>query len=339
MRLLIFTQKMDSKDPILGFFCRWVAELSMQFEFIHVVCLEAGQYDLPSNVMTYSLGKEKGATRFQYIMHFYRYLSALRGKYDKVFVHMNQEYVLLGGVCWKISGIPVYLWRNHPYGNLTTRIAVFLSTKVFCTSRQSFTAQFKKTVIMPAGIDTDKFKPDSRILRKKNSVCIIGRIAPIKGVELALQSVKQLIDWGTQVSLSIVGSPLETDRKYDDDLKNYALNNRMSSYVQFVDAVPPEKMPEIYCSHEICLNFTVSGSFDKTIVEAAACGTIPIVSNQSLRGILPIDCITERKPEIIANSIKNILNTAVRSETLEALEKFTKGQSLSELMQKLIKEI
>ena len=58
MRLLVFTQKLDSGDPVLGFFHTWLKELASRLESIEVICLEMGVFNLPKNVTVYSLGKE-----------------------------------------------------------------------------------------------------------------------------------------------------------------------------------------------------------------------------------------------------------------------------------------
>ncbi len=335
MRLLIFTQKVDSSDTVLGFFCGWIREFAKNYESVTVICLEKGEYTLPDNVTVYSLGKEVSNGHLQYIINLYRYLLLIRGTYDQVFVHMNQEYVLLAGLYWRLSRKPVYLWRNHPYGNIGTWIAVCLSTKAFCTSKQSFTARFSKTVVMPAGIDTKKFVHIPSVLRNKNSVCMVGRIAPVKGIGLALEALNNLIESGTQVSLTVIGTPLPKDIRYYKALKEYAEIHSLSSYVQFEEAVLPDTLPHIYSSYEICLNLTEDGSFDKTIVEAAACGAIPVVSNAHLRGLLPDSCITERTAESIAESIAHVLSGPVRVETARLLKSFVESQSLDGLMQEL----
>jgi glycosyltransferase involved in cell wall biosynthesis len=287
MRILIFTQKVDKNDPVLGFFHGWIIEISKKTESVEVVCLEKGQCDLPDNVTVYSLGKENGVSKLVYVFNFYKYLISLSGLYDKVFVHMNQEYVLLGGLYWKIKGIPVYLWRNHPNGSILTRIAVALSTKVFCASTESFTARFKKTVIMPAGVNTDLYRQVDGVLRKKYSICMVGRISPIKHIDLAIEAMKALVSKGVPVSLDIIGPVLEKDKKYYDGLGFYVNENNLSKVVHFINGVSPEKLPEVYSEYEICLNLTPSGSFDKTIVEAPSCGTIPLVSNASFKYLLP----------------------------------------------------
>ncbi len=339
MNLLVCTQKVNKTDTTLGFFHAWILELSKKYTEVSVICLEKGEYDFPENVTVYSLGKEEKESTFQYVFRFYNYIVKFHDTYDSVFVHMNQEYVILGGWYWKLMGKKVYMWRNHPYGNIATRIAVMLSNTVFCTSEQSFTAQFKKTVIMPAGIDTKIFAPVKSVLRGKNSVCMVGRIAPVKGIGLCLEALKHLIESGIQVSLTVIGSPLPKDVRYYTALKQYVLEHSLSSYIQFEDAVSPESLPEVYSSHEICVNLTEDGSFDKTIVEAAGCGAIPIVSNGFLKGRLPDSCITERNAVAIAQSIERVLSGPIRVETSRKLEAFVSSQSLDSLVKKLTSEM
>ena len=347
MKLLIITQKVDKNDPTLGFFHDWIIELSKKAESVSVVCLKKGSMDLPSNVTLYSLGKSnaeqtrnrRGTMRIKYILNLYKYLSKLSGSYDKVFVHMNQEYVLLAGLYWKMKKIPVYTWRNHPNGGILTNIAVLLSTKVFSTSKASFVARFKKAVIMPVGIDVKIFKPLDGVIRKKHSVCMVGRISPIKHIELGLMALKKLIDSGVQVSLDILGPIAERDQSYANVLRDYVNKNNLASFVNFLSPVASSKLAEIYSSYEICLNLTESGSFDKTIVEASACGAIPLVSNISLWHLLPEVCITNDSLEAVALSLEKLLNVHEQMEIQEKLKSFVESQSLDNLMEKLFLEM
>ena len=113
MKLLIITQKVNKNDPVLGFFHRWIIEFAKYFEFVTVICLEMGEYDLPDNVKVLSLGKEERQSRLQYLIQFYWYARHERKNYDAVFVHMNQEYLILAGWLWRLVGKKVTMWRNH----------------------------------------------------------------------------------------------------------------------------------------------------------------------------------------------------------------------------------
>ncbi|MFA5841387.1 MAG: glycosyltransferase family 4 protein [Candidatus Paceibacterota bacterium] len=306
IRLLIITQKVDRNDPILGFFHRWIEEFSKSCEKITVICLGEGEYSLPGNIKVLSLGKEGGVSGFVYLFRFYKYIFEERKNYDVVFVHMNQEYVLLGGLPWQFMGKKIMMWRNHPGGGFLTDMAVFLSNKVFCTSNQSYTARFKKTQIMPVGIDTSFFT-DKKGERIKNSLLILGRIAPVKKQELIIDALKILREKGTSFTAHFIGDALPKDSDYYDMLQKKASEASMSESVSFKKSVSNMETPDIYNKFEIFINATPSGSLDKTIFEAMACGALPMTSNKSLIGVIDQRSIFEEdNANDLAEKIKEL---------------------------------
>jgi hypothetical protein len=72
--LLVVCQKVDEDDDLLGFFVGWIREFAKNFEKVFVITLAKGKYDLPSNVEVYSLGKERGDSKFVQLFRFYKYL-------------------------------------------------------------------------------------------------------------------------------------------------------------------------------------------------------------------------------------------------------------------------
>ena len=112
MKILLLTQKIDDKDDVLGFMANWLKKMAEHFDFITVICLEAGEYHLPTNVRVLSLGKELKSSRWQYLQRLYRYLWQTRRDYQAVLVHMNPEYIVLAAWFWRIVGKKIYLWYN-----------------------------------------------------------------------------------------------------------------------------------------------------------------------------------------------------------------------------------
>jgi glycosyltransferase involved in cell wall biosynthesis len=324
MKLLIITQKVDKEDPVLGFFHDWILELSKKFEKISVICLEKGKYNLPDNVKIFSLGKESGKSKIKYVKNFFNLILGLHKEYDAVFAHMNQEYILLGGLIWRILRKKIYFWRNHRYGNLLTIIAVCLSNRVFCTSPQSFTAKYKKTSLMPAGIDTNLFR-NLNSKRIKNSILFLGRMSPIKRPELLLEALDMLNEKDVDFVCDFYGNPKLKVKK----VNKINFHNPVSNY----------ETPKIYNEHEIFVNLTPTGSFDKTILEAAACGCMLVVANKSLVG--EIDermIIKEETPNNIAEIINFWLNIneEERKKASEELRKYVlENHSLKILISKL----
>lgn len=283
MRLLFITQKVDKDDDILGVYHRWIEKLAEKVEAISVICLYKGTVDLPRNVRVLSLGKESGRSRLKYVKNFYKHLRALKGEYDRVFVHMNPEYMLLGGLYWRFKGKKVAFWYNHPLGSLITKIGLFLANIVFFTSSFSFAAKNPKSVKMPVGIDINFLKKDPAIKKEENSVLYLGRISPIKNVDVLIGAAKK----DARFRFLIVGDPTpgkKIEAEYLESIKKISPEN-----VRFKKGVPYIKTPAIYNQHQIFVNLTDTGSLDKTTLEAMACQVPALVSNRSFEKILPED--------------------------------------------------
>jgi len=283
MKILILTQVVDRNDSVLGFFHRWIIVFSKQFEHIYVICLRKGEYDLPDNVSVFSLGKEEGLSRARYILNFYRFLWKLRNEYKGVLVHMNPEYVFLGGIVWRLLKKKVALWYNHKKGSLYLRISHILPHKIFYTSSFAYSRRYSTSQMMPVGIDTDMFAKDDRIDRDKKSILSVGRVSEIKRVHELIKALRILHKQGISVKTSIYGDPVIGQEKYFEYVKTLAAHLMDEELVTFHGGVTYAKLPDIYNRHGIFVNLTPSGSLDKTIFEAMACGLPVVVCNESVK--------------------------------------------------------
>lgn len=339
MRLLVITQALDLDDPTLSAYHRMVEEVAHKFDSVIVICLKKGRTNLPSNVRVLSLGKESAESRWKYIKNFFRYIWDEKENYDRVFVHMNQEYILLGGVVWKFLGKRIYMWRNHHAGSLLTDIASLFCTNVFCTSKFSYTAKYKKTVIMPVGIDRDIFKPDHKIRRLNRSILFLARMAPVKKPDLLLGALKKLKEKKIPFTASFYGDPLPKDMAHYAELQGFVYRNNLTEDVKFYPGVPNDKTPEIYSAHEYFINLSSSGMYDKTIFEAMACGALVVTSNKNLSGILDSRFMFEESDEdSLTNCFEAVLSimSAEKEKVREKNLKFAKNEhSLSSLGEKL----
>ncbi|MDP2705045.1 MAG: glycosyltransferase family 4 protein [Patescibacteria group bacterium] len=279
MKLLILTQKVDKNDSMLGFFHRWIEEFSKHSEQLTVVCLQEGEHSLPENTRVFSLGKEKGKSKFKYIFNFYKYIILERKNYDAVFVHMNQEYVLLGWKLWKLMGKKIILWRNHSQGNFLTDMAVFLSNAVCCTSKSSYTVRFKKTKIMPVGIDEEVFKKNPSIQKNNQAILSLGRISPVKKIDVLISALVLLDERGIDFKAAIYGDTPKRDAAYSEQLRKQGKVLLSKNKLEFHEGIPNSKVPDIFNTYGIFVNLTPTGSFDKTILEAMACESLTVFSN------------------------------------------------------------
>ncbi len=341
MNILIVTQAVDRTHPILGFFHGWVEELAKQYEQVSVICLEEGEHELPENVTVHSLGKELLADaplrRLYYVIRFYRHIRALKDRYDLVLVHMNPEYVILGGLLWKLWKKRVTLWYNHPKGGIRLWLAVLLSRHVLHTSPYAASARYvHKALRMPVGVDTELFAPAAEE-RNRNAIYMQGRISPSKRVHLMLEAMRLLRAKGIPATLTLVGPE---DEEYAHDLRGNFPD--LLGSVHFIGPYPNAETPALYRAHGVAVNLAAAGHFDKTAFEAMAAGTPVVVASPAYLGLIPSEWIARGNAEAVADAIERLIT--LPDETYEALSRAERAtvaerHSLSFLMEKLPKAL
>lgn len=352
MKLLIVTQAVDKEDPVLGFFHAWIQELALHAEKITVICLREGRHALPSNVTVRSLGKKAHLQekrdpqlqssmiyhtreRLRYAWGFYKHLWQCRG-YDAVFVHMNEEYVLLGGLWWRLRGTRIALWRNHLKGSWRTRLACFLAHEVLYTTPSAFVARFSRGRKMPMGIDTERFVPRGEAPR--GSLLLLGRLDPVKNLEVVFDALTLLE--GTPISCDVYGEPSVGHETYAKNLRRTYAQLEQSGILRYHGAVKNAETPALYAGHDIYINTTPSGSFDKTIGEAMACGALVVCANDAVRDVLPAAFLVESdSAESVAKGIEVALSLPEeeRRALKEKLRRYVeKTHSLQLLIEKLV---
>ncbi|MBI3633269.1 MAG: glycosyltransferase family 4 protein [Candidatus Vogelbacteria bacterium] len=324
MNLLICTQKIDKDDDVLGFMHGWVLEFSKYFDNVTVVCLFEGKHELPINVKVLSLGKEGGRSRLKYILNFYQYIWREKNNYDAVFVHMNPEYVVLGWPIWVIMGKKITLWYNHLKGGIRLRIANLFCDRLFYTSTFAYITRFSKSRIMPAGIDTRLFKVDSGAVRVKNSILSLGRISPVKKVDLMVGAAILMDQNNAEFTFDIYGNAPDRDKEYFERVKAAAANLERKAKIKFSPGISNYDTPKIYNAHEVFLNATQSGSLDKSILEAMACGMLVLVSNKSFQNKIPDVCLFEEK---------NMNDLAGKLSVLLTLDEYVKNRYRSQMIE------
>ena len=289
MKLLIITQKVHINDPILGFFHRWIEEFAKHCEQVVIVCLYKGEYNFPKNVKVLSLGKEGGVNRFKYLFRFYKYIWQERNNYDSVFVHMNPIYVVLAGILWRLMNKRIALWYTHKWVDLKLRIANILTHRIFSASSKSFRLETNKIKIIGHGIDTDRFSCDlTNVVEKKIfKIITIGRISPIKDYETLLEGLNLIRGENIPIVLEILGVPIyRADENYLKFLKKKIKKMGMEDIVNFAGPVPNREVISYLCGADLFVNMSNTGSLDKAILEAMACGLPVLTSNASFRDVV-----------------------------------------------------
>jgi glycosyltransferase involved in cell wall biosynthesis len=280
-RLFLATQVLDEDDPVLGFFCRWVDALAARSDSVVVTCLRRGRYAPPGNVRVVSLGKGEGRAlpgflqKLRYAARFKIAAWRERKNYDAVLVHMNPEYLVLAGVIWRLLRRPAFLWYTHKNVDLKLRLAVALARGVFSASAESFRLATPKLRVMGHGIDGEVYSPGSRSWGSG----VAGTSGRVSATKRTREIIEAALAAGYRVR--VAGGPATADDEpyYAGLVAEFAAEPR----VEILGPLPPAAIPEFLRSLDVFVNLSQTGSLDKAVLEAAACGAAVVTSNPAFR--------------------------------------------------------
>jgi len=293
MRLLICTQAVDTKDPILGFFHAWIEKFAAECEVVTVICLRKGEHALPSNVEVIALG-ETGKIRRAFEVCTVSW--GRRKEYDAVFVHMNPEYIAAAGWLWKFLKKRVGLWYVHKSITPVLRYAEKVVDIIFTVSKDTFPLHSSKIQVTGHGVDTELFKPIAGVHTLFRAVSI-GRISAKKNTRGIVESFLAFSHGKENVALDLYGDPVTKEEKeYDKTLKELLAPEDASKYVHFHGSVIHESVPSTLLGASVFVSLSETGGIDKAILEAMAM-EIPVITTSSAHAPL-----LSRYPQLIAHS-------------------------------------
>lgn len=198
---------------------------------------------------------------------------------------------------------------------------------------------------MPVGVDAALFRKMAEAQKGPKSILYLGRLSPIKYVEVLIDAALVLDGRGIDFTLTIAGEPSkESERAYAASLKERARELVKKCKLVFRSGVSNYQAPALYNAYTLFVNMTPTGSFDKTIIEAMACELPVIVSNRALKEIFPPELVDklmfeEKNFEELANKIHNFFKLSGQEE-LEIgkimRQLIVEKHSLSSLIDKLI---
>lgn len=287
MKLLVVTQKVDSADPVLGFFCRWLREFSTRWSGVTVFTQVAGRHDLPSNVDVVSLGKDAGIPTWRQVLVFWRESIVRRSEYDAVFVHMTPIWVVLGWPVWFLCKKPIYLWYEARGIRWPLKVALKIVQAVFSASEYGLAVPSSKRLVTGHGIDTAMFAMGKEP-RDPYQLISVGRITAAKRPYIFIDCLEAL---PALMRLRLIGMPLTGEdellqKKLLADINARGLHDRIE-----MGPLPNADIVPVLQRSMIFLHASTT-SLDKAVLEAMACGCLVVSASEAFRKLLPIACVS-----------------------------------------------
>lgn len=142
----------------------------------------------------------------------------------------------------------------------------------------------EKVSVIPAGVDTDIFYPVPKLkarialgLPDKETIMYAGRVEPIKGLDILLDSFK-ILDETRDVHLVVVGGRLSGDRELDA-LRRRSKELGILEKITFTGSVDQSELGCYYSAADVFVLPSHYESFGFVALEAMACGT-PVVASR-----------------------------------------------------------
>lgn len=345
MNVYYVCKAIDESNPTVATQVRWVRTLAQHpgVDQVYVLTRHLGTAQLPANVTVRSFGSN-GWPRT--ILRFYEHAVQLRrSDVDCFFVAQGGPYPVLLLPIKRLLDRPLYQWKAHPH--ISSRMhfyARYCDDLVFTPTLSSFPMELDSLRVVGHGIDTDLFQPTDS--PRVADLAAIGRIAPVKRLDLAIEAVSTCRDkWGLNLSLDIIGPCAAKDENYRRQLVALVEQRQLRSQVRFYGSVHHDEMPRILSGHRGTMNLSQT-AFDKVAGESMAMG-IPVIStNPCTSEMLPEDLrpllIAPNEVGGVADVIREVISWSAathRRVGLRLRDVIVAGHSLNALFDKIVAAI
>jgi D-inositol-3-phosphate glycosyltransferase len=179
-----------------------------------------------------------------------------------------------------------------------------------------------KVGVVPCGVNLELFRPvDKAEARRKlgltdeKVLLFVGRLDPLKGIDLLLKSVP-LLPNREGLRLVIIGGD-EHSQSEVEKLRGLAATLGIAASVTFQGLVKHNLLPEFYSAADVCVVPSYYESFSLVALESLACGT-PVVASDvgDLKNIIRQGetgfVVPENTPPRLAGAIALFLGEAPR---------------------------
>jgi glycosyltransferase involved in cell wall biosynthesis len=326
MNLLIVNFEMDDHGGVLAWQASVARALARSCASVLVLTERVGTFAPAPNLEVRALEYRPlgvphrlgGAVLMRWSI--YRLLKERR--IDRCFIHMNHPWAYRLAPILRALRIPSLLWYAHGTVTPSLHRALRAATRVITSTPEGFRIPSSKVRVIGQGVNTDLFRIPA-FTSERRDILYVGRISRRKRIELLLSAMAAVTEVSPQsgLRLRLVGPNLTPDDlQYDMEMRTRMWAMGLQDRVDFVGFVPQERIPGLYASAFLHLNVSHTGSMDKTVVEALACGCPVLTSNEAFAGLLsdhPDFVMASERPADIARQILRIRDELGRHDPHE----------------------
>ncbi len=344
-KLLMITRKVDKNDALAGFTYNWVKKIGENLDELYVITWQkSDRGELPENIKIISLPENKIGKIFVLLKLVGKFLSQV----DGIFCHMNPEYTILAAIrakyfCQKKNRKKIVSWYTHKARTWRRRCLEFCADIILTASGESFRQPRypQKIKVVGHGIDLKLFKPADKNNSGRFNILSVGRISPTKDYESIIKAVDILND--ANINFKIVGDViLKSQREYFENLHKMVEAMNLIGRVEFVGWVANQDVAPYYQQADLFINMSGTGSLDKAVLEAVACGCLVLTANEAFAKILPSPLMVEKNnPQGLAEKIQWVMSLPQEEKNEMAnklINEIRNNHNLDNLVKKIISQ-
>lgn len=235
-------------------------------------------------------------------------------------INWAYDYISFVKLQKKIFYIPLYF--------ILEKLAFWKAKKVFIATRSKFARlNGKKFIYLQNGVDTKLFKPT---VDHQKGLVFVGRLEKQKNLHFLISAVSLLPERLRHVTLVGNGSLVE-------ELMTFA---KRRVKLSIIPSVAHNKLPRLLKKFSIFLLPSLQEGSPKVLIEAMACGLVPVVTNFPTASEVVSDgkdgFITDFNRENFASKIKLLLSDQALYEKMsrQAVSKIRKDFDQEQLIKK-----
>jgi len=148
-----------------------------------------------------------------------------------------------------------------------------------------YDADPNKIRIVPCGVDIDLFRPIPQLEARRRLgldegpyVLFVGRLEPLKGLDILIDAIAMLVGRGSAVRLLVVGGNL--DGELAQQLQARVRDLKLAERIHFLGSIEQKELPFYYAAADVCTMPSFYESFGMVAIEAMACGT-PVIASRA----------------------------------------------------------
>lgn len=315
LRVLLVNFEMDDGSAVLAWQARVARELAARCERVVVLTEKLGEHVGAPNLVVEQVATRPMGVPWRVGGKWFAnprvWQLCREHRIDVCFVHMAHEWAYRLAPALRAARVPVVLWYAHGTVSRRLRLAHRVAARVVTSSPEGFRIPSRKLSIIGQAIDTRLFDvPAERA--DPIDVLYVGRLSPRKRIERLLEALAAFRrrEPAAAVRLRLVGPALGDDASgYLARLRELAARLGVSNAVDFVGFVPQAETPVLYRTAFAHVNVSHTGSMDKTVLEALACGCPVVTSNVAFRELLagqPGAFLERDEPDNVAASLQRL---------------------------------